>query len=90
MVAYCECRAKKDGQEEAIEYLQIYDLATESEIGRVNLDLSDDPESKEIPRNLYFLSQDSQFMIIRSDDQMGVKIVSLSDATISQEFPKLH
>jgi hypothetical protein len=43
MVAYCECRAKKDGQEEAIEYLQIYDLATESEIGRVDLDLSDDP-----------------------------------------------
>jgi len=49
-------------------------------IGKVSLNLHDDQvKFKEDASKLFEFTDDSRFLILRSDDREGVKIVSLED-----------
>jgi hypothetical protein len=68
MVAYCENREKKQDTE-YLEYVVIHNLQTNKEINKVTLDLDDDTESRERAQDLFIIAQDSQTLIMRSDNR---------------------
>ena len=51
-------------------------------IKKENLDLNDKPELKEDPEKLFIISPNGQFLALRTDDQKGIKFISLLDGTL--------
>lgn len=45
---------------------------------------------KEVASKLFEFTDDSRFLIARSDDRKGVKIVSLEDCQVVQVIEKIH
>ena len=87
LIVYCENRSKKD---ENLEIIYIYDLHHKNQIKKENLDLNDKPELKEDPEKLFKISPNGQFLALRSDDQKGIKFISLLDGTLISEIKECH
>jgi WD40 repeat protein len=90
LVAYCEYRGKKDEDSEFVEYVVIHNLQTNKEVNRVVLDLEDGQNSRERAQDLFIITQETSSLIMRSDDGMSIKIVSLDDGNVNSQAPKLH
>ena len=90
MVAYCEYRGEKNENSNFVEYVVIHNLETTKEINRVTLDLDDGKNSRERAQDLFIITQETSSLIMRSDDGMSIKIVSLDDGNVNIQAPKLH
>ena len=60
------------------------------DIKKENLDLNDKPELKEDPEKLFIISPNGQFLALRTDDQKGIKFISLLDGTLISEIKECH
>jgi hypothetical protein len=55
------------------------------------LNLHDDQvKVREDPSKLYQFSDDSRFLVVRSDDRKGVKIVSVEDCQVAKAIDNIH
>jgi len=71
--------------------LHVINLDQCKRIGKVSLNLHDDQvKFKEDASKMFEFTDNSRFLLVRSDDRKGVKIVSLEDCQVVQVMEKIH
>lgn len=81
---------EKNNEGIALELIKIWKLDTLKFIHEEVLDLEDNPNLKEDPSKLIFISESGSYLFMRSDDKKGVKILFLEDGTKVDQTSLIH